>query len=85
MRKRLIAKLAVVVSGVVRGKSVGIVGSYSRNLLGLSAEEVGISLVRSSAAVPENEPLVGLAGLELVLEAEVVVRVVVADEVEQDG
>lgn len=35
--------------------------------------------------MPENKPLLGLAGLELVLEAEVVVRVVVADEVEKDG
>lgn len=60
-------------------------GGYSRDLLGLSAEEVGIALVRGSAAVPEDEPLVGLAQLELVLEAEVVVGVVVANEVEQDG
>lgn len=51
----------------------------------MSAEEVGVALVRSSAAVPENEPLVGLAQLELVREAEVVVGVVVADEVEEDG
>lgn len=35
--------------------------------------------------MPENEPLVSLAQLELVLEAEVVVGVVVANEVEQDG
>lgn len=35
--------------------------------------------------MPENEPLVGLAQLELVREAEVVVGVVVADEVEEDG
>lgn len=48
----------------------------------MSAEEVGVALVRGSASVPENEPLVGLAQLELVGEAEVVVGVVVADEVE---
>lgn len=80
MRNRLIANLASV-SGALRGKEVGTPG-YSRDLLSLSAEEVGVALVRSSAAVPENEPLVGLAQLELVLEAEVVVGVVVANEVE---
>ena len=67
------------------GERGGDCGSYSRDLLGLSAEEVGVALVWSSAAVPENEPLVSLAQLELVLEAEVVVGVVVANEVEQDG
>jgi hypothetical protein len=64
------------------GERGGECGGYSRDLLGLSAEEVGVTLVRGSASVPENEPLVGLAQLELVGEAEVVVGVVVADEVE---
>lgn len=51
----------------------------------MSAEEVGVALVWSPASVPEDEPLGGLARLELVPEAEMVLRVVVLDEVEQDG
>lgn len=67
------------------GERGGDCGGYSRDLLGLPAEETKIALVRGSAAVPEKQPLVGLARLELVLEAEVVVGVVVANEVEKDG
>ena len=67
------------------GERGGDCGGYTRDLLSLSAEEVGVALVWSPASVPEDEPLGGLARLELVPEAEMVLRVVVLDEVEQDG
>jgi len=52
---------------------------------GEAAEEVSVALVGAAAAVPEEEPLDGLAALEVVLEAEGEGGVVVVGQVDEDG
>jgi hypothetical protein len=52
---------------------------------GEATEEVSVALVGGAAAVPEEEPLEGLAALEVVLEAEGEGGVVMVGEIDEDG